>query len=531
MKQILITVAILCFISGIAAGQQTGGGQGSSGGGGGTTTNALTLNNSNSGAASGATFNGGASVTASANTFGAPSLVNNNTFTGTNTFATTSAVAQFVKMLNSTAATVSTPQSSPHFSVCGREWVGAGADGEGCLDIQFVPAAGLNAGGTFAFTHTGTGSGAYGTTFPGSISAGSSPNAGYLALPGNTANSSVTSNSAGFMGPASASFTAYALQLPSTAPSGTQYLGCGTPSSGVSTCTFNTVSGSGAPSTLTQVTKTANYTLVSGDFQSTAGTATEVINFTISSSTVVTATLPASAPALVSSQMPCVWLENSANSMPFELQINTNSLTLDGTAYGANKIGVDPGKAVLICSNGTNYVVAGGQLSVFVSGVPTLGNGGGAGTGNCVMAAGGPTANHIAVWSNWNFPQATVISNVAYNQGVADAGNAEDIGILYGAPGTTGTLVAHTGSTTNATTGNKFTALTATVVLPPGNYYPVTTTAGTTAAIGCASAAGTYENLSTNNSATTATSGVMPASIAVPSAGGSAINAISMFVY
>lgn len=52
------------------------------GAGGGTTTNALTLNNSNSGAASGSTFNGSAAVTLSSNTLGAPNLAAANTYSG-----------------------------------------------------------------------------------------------------------------------------------------------------------------------------------------------------------------------------------------------------------------------------------------------------------------------------------------------------------------------------------------------------------------------------------------------------------------
>jgi hypothetical protein len=52
----------------------------------GSVANALTLNNSNSGASSGATFNGSAAVTLSANTLGAGSLANTNTWTQTNTF-------------------------------------------------------------------------------------------------------------------------------------------------------------------------------------------------------------------------------------------------------------------------------------------------------------------------------------------------------------------------------------------------------------------------------------------------------------
>jgi hypothetical protein len=53
----------------------------------GSVTNALTLNNSNSGAASGSTYNGGSAVTLSANTLGAGSLANANTFSALNTFS------------------------------------------------------------------------------------------------------------------------------------------------------------------------------------------------------------------------------------------------------------------------------------------------------------------------------------------------------------------------------------------------------------------------------------------------------------
>jgi hypothetical protein len=53
----------------------------------GSVTNAFTLNNSNSGAASGTTYNGSAAVTLSANTLGAGSLANTNSWSGLNTFS------------------------------------------------------------------------------------------------------------------------------------------------------------------------------------------------------------------------------------------------------------------------------------------------------------------------------------------------------------------------------------------------------------------------------------------------------------
>jgi len=60
-------------------------------------------------------------------------------------FDYTSALANAWKITNTTAATVTTPQSSPQFNVvCGQEWTGAGASTESCLRLQIIPATGLN---------------------------------------------------------------------------------------------------------------------------------------------------------------------------------------------------------------------------------------------------------------------------------------------------------------------------------------------------------------------------------------------------
>lgn len=62
---------------------------------------------------------------------------------------------------------------------------------------------------------------------------------GLLTALGTTASFTLPSNSAGFLGPSSTSFTAYALQLPSSGPTSTNpFLSCGTPVSGISPCTF-----------------------------------------------------------------------------------------------------------------------------------------------------------------------------------------------------------------------------------------------------------------------------------------------------
>lgn len=81
--------------------------------------------------------------------------------------------------------------------------------------------------------------------------------AGYQALTGNTSLATIVSNSAGFMGPASASFTAYALQLPASGPTTSlPLLSCATPTSGVSLCTFVANSGSAITALTGDVTAT-----------------------------------------------------------------------------------------------------------------------------------------------------------------------------------------------------------------------------------------------------------------------------------
>jgi hypothetical protein len=87
----------------------------------------------------------------------------------------------------------------------------------------------------------------YGSFFDGPLTAssgitalGDGTHAGLDALVGNTTvPASLPSNSAGFIGPNSASFTSWFGQLPSTAPANASpFLSCGTPSSNVSTCSF-----------------------------------------------------------------------------------------------------------------------------------------------------------------------------------------------------------------------------------------------------------------------------------------------------
>lgn len=165
---------------------------------------------------------------------------------------TTSSVSQYAVWKNTTAALVGASQSSPNLALCGTEWHSA-ASVEGCLNLQFVPGTGLDAANTINFTHTGSATGVTTLQSPGPVaSASDGTHAAYLSLLGNTTAPAITANTVGFLGPNSASFTAYALQLPSTNPSsGTPVLSCTTPSSSVSACSWVAAGGSSALSAIT----------------------------------------------------------------------------------------------------------------------------------------------------------------------------------------------------------------------------------------------------------------------------------------
>ena len=111
-------------------------------------------------------------------------------------------------------------------------------NGDFCLDGTVVSNL-CPSNATFEVTAAGAATAAsFGTT--------SNTNAGYAWLAGNNTNPTILANTAGWLGPASSSFTGYACQMPATAPSNsTPYLSCGTPSGGVSTGTW--VSGTTSP--------------------------------------------------------------------------------------------------------------------------------------------------------------------------------------------------------------------------------------------------------------------------------------------
>ena len=287
-------------------------------------------------------------------------------------FQTTSAVSEFFGLENTTAATSGTSQSSPVDSLCGTEWHGA-ASVKGCLTIQFQPGNGTDAASTINLGHTGSATGVVTSAFPGPIQAGASSNAGAIFLPGNTSNPAVPSNSFGIIGPPSASFTSYALSIPSTPPSGTQYLGCGTPSSNVSACTWATVGGTPAGSN-TQVQfnsssafgASANLTWVSPTLTiGVAGTQTGSLALTSSTATGSVTLTPASAASAFTVTIPAATdtLVNLAGTQT----LTNKSLVLTEINSGLTSGGV-------VCATSTTVISMTAALTVNV-----MPKGGGAG--------------------------------------------------------------------------------------------------------------------------------------------------------
>jgi hypothetical protein len=179
--------------------------------------------------------------------------------------------------------------------------------------------------------------------------------AGYESLVGNTANQAVTTNTAGFMGPNLATFTGWACQLPSAAPSGGQAISCGTPTSGVAAGTWVTY----AP-------------LASPTFTGTpaAPTASALTNTTqIATTANVVASIPANTTAFTNAQTAPSFNPQSGAAGPNSVYFNDFYYNADVVAAG---IGSPSG-------NGCNLV---GALDVNHPGViEVLSGTGGTGSG------------------------------------------------------------------------------------------------------------------------------------------------------
>ena len=121
----------------------------------------------------------------------------------------------------------------------------------------------LDDGATVASTLTYSGSGGINASGGPVGAAAPSGKAGMLYLPGNTANQTIPANNFGIAGFTSTSATAYGWQPSSTAPSGTQFMMAGTPSSGWASVTYESTvtagqGGTGVANTATLTLGTSN---------------------------------------------------------------------------------------------------------------------------------------------------------------------------------------------------------------------------------------------------------------------------------
>jgi hypothetical protein len=253
--------------------------------------------------------------------------------------------------------------------------------------------------------------------------------------------------------------------------------------------------GSGAPATVTLVAKTASYTSVSADF-SGASTPTTQVNYALSSGG-VTHTTPSTAPALVSSSMPCEIVSVSKASYPYVLQILTGgATTLDGAAYAsAPGYMLGAGQSVHICSDGTNYQIHDGRTPppTPLNMVP-WGNGYSNTTTTGVSVAS--TANYGFIQS-FTLQANTVLSAIdaveTTASGTCGGTCAFGVGIYsFPASGTTLTLLCQT---VTATSGNGTTTLNINATAPNRLHLPFTGTGSSgpnNASGSCMLAPGTY---------------------------------------
>lgn len=263
---------------------------------------------------------------------------------------------------------------------------------------------------------------------------------------------------------------------------------------------------SGAPATVTLLSKTSNYTSGSGDF-SGASTPPTVVRYTISSSTPVTHTLPGTAPALVSSNSPCETIENSKASAPWPLLLSTNSLTLDSQTYTTQAI--TPGNAITVCSDGTDYFLAHGSLQNYVTGY-SVPNGG--------LVAQTIGSTNIRLGEVF-VPTDVVSTQASFNISTADGSNNSDIGVYAGSYGGTCTQIADIGAQHLGSTGNQSVNWTQSKVVIPK------TSATTHVFLAATSAAGTLATYLTNAntastnviSGTASSGGALPSSLTCPS--------------
>ena len=176
-------------------------------------------------------------------------IVKATTTTGAISDASGSDVVTLVQGLSgcSTPSNVFTPQSGTCVAA------GTGNTTSTALTTNFIPKAngansvinsGLDDGATTASTLTYAGGGGIASAGP-VASTPPSGDAGLLSLIGNTVNQTCPTNQFCIFGFSSASATAYGWQPSTTAPSGTQFVTAGTPSSGASAIGYVSSTGTG----------------------------------------------------------------------------------------------------------------------------------------------------------------------------------------------------------------------------------------------------------------------------------------------
>jgi hypothetical protein len=272
---------------------------------------------------------------------------------------------------------------------------------------------------------------------------------------------------------------------------------------------------------LTQNPETANYSTVSGNYSTSTTAETETI-YTISSATAVTHTLLGSGLPAAGS---CETVANSNASAPYILNISTNSLTLDGTAYTTYP--VTPGGRVEICVNsaGTNYVFGrspAGTAGAYLDNMSQNAGNNQASFGTSISldsvihVAVPTTIGHMLVDTGADDTTGTTYTMVGIISAKCAAGSACPV------IATTGAVQGNTGYM--ASTGFHSQALASSVTLPPGDYIVITCTTATSALRFEGSAFYEYFPYSSTNLAGGCTSSGFGSTVTLPSSGSSSNN-------
>ena len=222
--------------------------------------------------------------------------------------------------------------------------------------------------------------------------------------------------------------------------------------------------GSGAPASVTLLSKTATYAGSTSDF-SNGSTPPTIVEFTLSAIG-QTYTLLSSAPTKVGGNMPCTILKNVA--APYILSVLTGgATTLDGVAFATVGFPLGPGQSMVVCSDGINYHTQGG-LGV---GQSLISNTGGDYLPYYpqVTSTFKVTAANVIQAFAFHLAYTAKVTNLTYQYAPAFAGSNGDWGIAD----TSGNMLTHIsgGVATTAAGGNIATvAASPAIVLPPGNY-------------------------------------------------------------